>query len=153
MRVVVIGASHAGVGFVDAMRRRGFSGELTLIERQTGLPMERPPLSKGFLFSQQNNESFGLRKPDWYGQNNVRLLDGCDVVGIDVVSRDVTLDNGRRLSYDRLVLATGAHPRCLPASDHLGSVFVLRDPDNARRLRVAGSRASPVVVVGGGVGC
>ena len=150
MRVVVIGASHAGVGFVDAMRRRGFSGELALIDRQAGLPMERPPLSKGFLLSQQNDESFGLRKPDWYEQNNVQLLDGCDVVGIDAKSRDVTLDDGRRLSYDRLVLATGAHPRRLPQSDHLGGVFVLRDPDDARRLREAASRASSVVVVGGG---
>ena len=49
MRIIVIGASHAGIAFTDAMRRNGFSGALTLIDRLDGMPLERPPLSKAFL--------------------------------------------------------------------------------------------------------
>ena len=49
MQVIVIGASHAGIDFVDSMRRHGFAGELTVIERLPGQPLERPPLSKTFI--------------------------------------------------------------------------------------------------------
>ena len=49
MRIIVIGASHAGIAFVDAMRRNGFAGGLCLVDRQPGQPLERPPLSKAFL--------------------------------------------------------------------------------------------------------
>ena len=62
MKVVVIGAGHAGVAFVDAMRRNGFAGELTMIDRLAGLPLERPPLSKAFLLAEEGEEDgFALR--------------------------------------------------------------------------------------------
>ena len=150
MRVVVIGASHAGVGFVDAMRRRGFDGELTLLDSRKGLPLERPPLSKAFLLEESAESKFALRKADWYDQHDVRLLDGSKVVGINVASRDVTLETGEHVAYDRLVLAMGARPRRLPTAGDIGGMYVLRDPDDARRLRAAACAANAVAVVGGG---
>ena len=150
MKVVVIGASHAGVGFVDAMRRRGFDGELTLLDSRKGLPLERPPLSKAFLLEESAESKFALRKADWYDQHDVRLLDGSKVVGINVASRDVTLETGEHVAYDRLVLAMGARPRRLPTAGDIGGIYVLRDPDDARRLRAAACAANAVAVVGGG---
>ena len=150
MKVVVIGASHAGVGFVDAMRRRGFDGDLTLIDRQSGLPMERPPLSKAFLLDDGDEAKFALRKPEWYRQCDVQLQDGCEVLTIDAAGHDLVLGNGRRIAYDRLVLAMGARPRHLPSTGNLDGVFVLRDPGDARRLRAAASAAGSAIIVGGG---
>ena len=77
MKVVVIGAGHAGVAFVDAMRRNGFSGELTMIDRLAGLPLERPPLSKAFLLAEDGDEEgFALRAPGWFADSRITLLTG-----------------------------------------------------------------------------
>ena len=150
MKVVVIGASHAGVGFVDAMRRRGFDGDLTLIDRQKGLPTERPPLSKAFLLGDGDEAKFALRKPEWFRQCGVQLQDRCEVLSIDAAGHDLALDNGQRIAYDRLVLAMGARPRHLPSAGNLDGAFVLRDPEDARRLRAAASASRSAVIVGGG---
>ena len=80
MRVIVIGASHAGIGFVDAMRRNGFDGELVLLDALVGQPLERPPLSKAFLSADGEDDGrFSLRKPDWFADNDIELVDGCRV--------------------------------------------------------------------------
>ena len=74
-RILVIGASHAGISFVDQMRKYGFDGSLTLIDRQKGGPMERPPLSKGFLLETDDkvNPMFLLRRGKWYKEKNINL--------------------------------------------------------------------------------
>ncbi len=150
MNIIVVGASHAGISFADAMRRNGFAGGLTLIDSQPGLPLERPPLSKAFLQSEDsdNDARFALRDAGWFDANNVTLIDGVTVAGIDAPAHSITLDDGRALSYDKLVLATGAAPRQLAA--HLDGVFVLRDPDDARRLRAGLSDAQSAIIIGGG---
>jgi len=151
MKVVVIGAGHAGVAFVDAMRRNGFAGELTMIDRLAGLPLERPPLSKAFLLAEEGEEDgFALRAPGWFADSQITLLTGRTITGMDVDAGELILDDGKVLSYDRLVLATGATPRQLPGAAGLGGVFVLRDPDDARRLREAAHSACSVLVIGGG---
>lgn len=151
MRIIVIGASHAGIAFADAMRRNGFTGALTLVDRQEGVPLERPPLSKSFLASDpQDDDRFVLRKPDWFASNDIELIGGCDVTSIDPNAGLVHTDDGHRFSYDRLVLATGATPRRLAATKGLTGVFELRHPGDARRLRTAARTARSVVVIGGG---
>ena len=151
MKVIVIGASHAGVAFVDAMRRRDFSGDLTVVDRLDGLPLERPPLSKAFLLAEEGEEeTFALRASDWFIDKRITLLTGQEVVAVNIGTRQVTLANGTALSYDRLVLATGATPRHLPGTEDMNGVFVLRDPDDARRLRAAARTARSALVIGGG---
>ena len=151
MKVIVIGASHAGIAFVDAMRRHGFEGSLTMIDRLAGLPLERPPLSKTFLLAADDeDDSFAFRAPDWFTSRQITLIGGRDVVGLDADSRHLTLDNGDRLVYDRLVLATGATPRALVDTAGMRGVFMLRDPGDARRLRAAARTARAALVIGGG---
>ena len=117
MRVIVIGASHAGIGFVDAMRRNGFDGELVLLDVLVGQPLERPPLSKAFLSADGKDDGrFSLRKPDWFADNDIELVDGCRVTAVHPDARQVETASGERMSYDRLVLAMGATPRGLPAA-------------------------------------
>jgi len=151
MRIIVIGASHAGIAFTDAMRRNGFSGALTLIDRLDGMPLERPPLSKAFLAADPaDDERFALRKPDWFASNDIELIGGCDVTAIDPNARIVRAGDGSEHAYDRLVLATGATPRRLAGTEGLAGVFELRHPGDAGRLRAAADQADRVVVVGGG---
>ena len=150
--IVVIGASHAGVSIVDAMRSNGFNGSLMLIDRQTGTPLERPPLSKAFLLEDEDstNPAFMLRKPDWYNANNVTLKTGADVTAIDPAGKIVALADGVDVGYGKLVLATGAVPRGLPPAAGLANVFMLRQPDDAVALRKAAQSAQSAIIIGGG---
>ena len=112
MQVIVIGASHAGIDFVDSMRRHGFAGELTVIERLPGQPLERPPLSKNFILaSDDDDDRFALRAQDWYVDRRVTVISGREVVSIDVAPRRITRDDGNVLSFDRLALATESTAR------------------------------------------
>ena len=150
--IVIIGASHAGVSFVDAMRTNDFDGGLTLIDRQAGTPVERPPLSKAFLLEDSDsvNPAFLIRNADWYASNNVTLMSGADVIAIDPVAKLVTLADGTPINFDKLVLATGAVPRALPPASGLANVFMLRQPDDATVLKKAAQSATSALIVGGG---
>jgi len=151
MRIIVIGASHAGIAFVDAMRRNGFDGELCLIDSQPGQPMERPPLSKAFLAGDGSDDArFALRKSDWFADNDIQLINSCRVTAIDADAREIETASGDRMGYDRLVLATGATPRRLAATKGVEGAFELRHPDDAVRLRDAAAKADSVIIIGGG---
>ena len=98
MRVVVIGASHAGIAFVDAMRRHGFDGELTIIDRLAGPPLERPPLSKAFLLAgDDEDDSYALRAPGWFADRHITLVTGRVVTKLDAGANELTLDDGHVL--------------------------------------------------------
>lgn len=150
-KVMIIGASHAGVACAEQLRLNGFSGHVTLIDRLAGKPLERPPLSKAFLQADDDDETrFLLRRDDWFDTQDVRLIDGREVTGIDVVNHSVELDDGGVHPYDRLILATGALPRWLAGTEQMRRAFVLRDPDDARAIRATIPQAKTAIIVGGG---
>ena len=67
MRVVIVGASHAGIACAEALRQNGFDGDVTMIEQLPGLPLERPPLSKTFLGADPSDDArFAFRAADWF---------------------------------------------------------------------------------------
>ena len=151
-RIVVIGASHAGISFADQIRKYGFVGSLTLIDRQKGGPMERPPLSKAFLLetTDQMNPMFLLRRGKWYKEQKINLKHGMDVTKINASAQTVMLSNGEQLEFDKLVLATGAVPRSLASTEELSNVFVLRQPDDATAIRATARNVNNAVIIGGG---
>ena len=152
-KIVIVGASHAGIAFADQMVRRGFSGSITLCDKEKGEPMERPPLSKKFLFDlndEQPPAKFLLRGAKWYQDNNITLRDGCTVTSVDRDRKIACLDDGSELGFDLLVLATGATPRQLPDLAAAKNAFVLRQPSDASRLRDAAKSADQAVIIGGG---
>ena len=151
MRVVIIGGSHAGIACAESLRQNGYDGQITIIERLSGLPLERPPLSKAFLAADPDDESrFALRNKDWYANHDITLKTGVEVAAIDASSRSVSLADGEALAYDRLVLATGATPRRLGGLDAMSGVYELRHPEDARSIRDAATNAASAVIVGGG---
>jgi NADPH-dependent 2,4-dienoyl-CoA reductase/sulfur reductase-like enzyme len=152
IRIVVIGASHAGISFADQIRKYGFVGSLTLIDRQKGGPMERPPLSKAFLLetTDQMNPMFLLRRGKWYKEQKINLKHGMNVTKINASAQTVMLSNGEQLEFDKLVLATGAVPRSLASTEELSNVFVLRQPDDATAIRATARNVNNAVIIGGG---
>ena len=154
--IIIIGASHGGIACAERLRKLGFGGKITLIERLAGLPLERPPLSKQFLLAagDADDSGFLLRSADWFDENGLDLMAGVGVASIDVGAKTLLLDTGRNLAWDKLVLATGARPRALSVAGDAGAdaegVVMLRHGDDARALRARLREARRVVIIGGG---
>ena len=149
-RTVIIGASHAGLACAEKLRAADYEGAITLVERESGLPVQRPPLSKAYLQAETSDEAgFALRRPEFFQTLNIELRDGLAVAGIDRQTKQLALTDGSALAYDWLVLATGARPRQLPL-DGADGVHLLRTAADARALRLELGQAKKAVVAGGG---
>ena len=149
--IIIVGASHAGIACAEQLRANGFSGQIQLIDRLSGVPFERPPLSKGFLQADgSDDQKFLLRRSDWFTSRKITLIDGREVTAIDPGTKQVQLDDGQLCKYDKLVLATGAFPRQLDDANKLQNVFVLRHAKNAYELRTAMKGRQNAIVIGGG---
>jgi 3-phenylpropionate/trans-cinnamate dioxygenase ferredoxin reductase subunit len=151
-RTVIIGASHAGLACAEKLRAAEYDGAITLVEREAGLPIQRPPLSKAYLQAESSDEAgFALRRPEFFQTLDIELRDGLAVTEIDRNAKQITLADGSALAYDWLVLATGAMPRQLPLDGAgAGGVHLLRTAADARALRGALGQAKKAVVAGGG---
>jgi NADPH-dependent 2,4-dienoyl-CoA reductase/sulfur reductase-like enzyme len=148
-RIVIVGASTAGLTAAETLRRRGWDGRLTLIGEESRPPYDRPPLSKQILTGAWGPERATLRSLPDLARLRADLRLGQRAVALDVPGRRVRLGGGESIGFDALVIATGVAPRRLPDSD-LAGVHVLRSLDDAIALRAA-LRAGPrVVVVGAG---
>ncbi len=149
---VIIGASHAGISCAEKLRQLGSSDPITLIDRLAGVPLQRPPLSKAYLGADNaEEESFYLRRADWFTEQNITLKDGVDVTAIHRADKTLTLSDGTSQPYDELILALGAAPRRLPMAEmDAKGVHVLRDGADAKALKTDLASASQAVVVGGG---
>lgn len=149
---VIVGASLAGAKAAETLREEGFEGRIVLVGEEELHPYERPPLSKGFLLGKEAQEKAYVHEQGWYAENNVELRLGVEAVGLDRAARTVRLADGQSLTYDKLLLTTGASPRRLdvPGAD-LAEVFYLRTLPQSEQLKAAlqaGSRR--VVVIGAG---
>jgi NADPH-dependent 2,4-dienoyl-CoA reductase/sulfur reductase-like enzyme len=148
-RVVIVGASLAGLHAAEALRNGGFTGNLTLVGEEAHLPYDRPPLSKQVALGLVGHESTTLpRRPV-----NARWRLSTRAIGVDLALHTVALANGEREPFDRLLIATGtrARPWGRPGEGELHGVLTLRTREDAASLRSA-LQAHPkrVVVIGGG---
>ncbi len=151
MRVVIVGAGQAGAALAAKLRALGHKGPITMIGEEAAPPYQRPPLSKGYLLGQMEEDRLWLRAPDFWAENAIDLRLGMPVTAIDRAARTVTVGD-ETLAYDALALTTGSAPRRLPAAigGDLQGVFTVRtlaDVDAMRAEFVPGRR---VVIVGGG---
>jgi NADPH-dependent 2,4-dienoyl-CoA reductase/sulfur reductase-like enzyme len=148
-RIVVVGASLAGLAAAQRLRERGFSGALTLVGDEPHPPYDRPPLSKQVLRGLYSADTTLPRPPGLRAE--FRL--GRPATRLDLSERVVELGDGSRLPYDRLLIATGTRARPWPNPEEaaLTGVFTLRGRDDAQRLGAC-LQAKPrrVVLVGGG---
>jgi 3-phenylpropionate/trans-cinnamate dioxygenase ferredoxin reductase subunit len=148
---VIAGASLAGAKAAETLRDEGFDGEIVLLGSEQERPYERPPLSKGYLLGNDQRDSVYVHPAEWYDEHHVDLRQGVTVSAIDRNARAVATSSGAQLSYDKLLLATGASPRRLsfPGSDR-EEVLYLRTIADSERLRSAFQAGTRVVVAGAG---
>lgn len=149
-RVVIAGASVAGVATAKQLRQNGFEGDVILLSAEDHEPYDRPPLSKGFLMATDECASpVPLAEADWYHHAKVELRLNSAAVSLDPVGRRVRPSQGEELEYDVLVIATGCTPRTVtaPGFGDLPTVSALPD---AQALRAHLSAGRQLVVVGSG---
>ena len=151
----IAGAGLAGAKAAETLRAEGFDGRVLLIGAETERPYERPPLSKDYLRGEAERATIYVHDEGFYAANEIELRLGRSVGALDAGARELTLDDGERIRYDRLLLATGAEPRRLDVpGGELDGVRYLRSVTNSDALRERLDGAGSVVVVGGGwIGC
>ena len=148
---IIIGASHAGAQLCVSLRQGGWEGDITVIGDEPDLPYHRPPLSKDFLSGDKAIDDILLRPASVYENANVTMKLGTRVGAIDREAKTILTDDGETLSYDKLVLATGARVRHLPVpGNDLEGVFYLRDSNDVRAIKNNVEAGKRVVIIGGG---
>jgi NADPH-dependent 2,4-dienoyl-CoA reductase/sulfur reductase-like enzyme len=148
-RLVVVGASLAGLRAAQAARAAGFDGELVIVGDEEHLPYTRPPLSKELLAGVQTRGDCDL--PSQAVAAEWRL--GVAAAGLDRAAHRVVLADGETVPYDRLIVATGCRARPWPG-ESLEGMHTLRSVDDALRLRAAFAQRPRVAIIGAGfIGC
>ena len=149
--LVIVGASLAGAKAAEALREAGHDGPVVLLGEEHERPYERPPLSKGYLQGTSEREKIFVHPPQWYAEHDVTLRLGTAVTAVDPAAHSVTLADGSRIGYAKLLLATGSSPRRLavPGAE-LAGVYYLRRVEDSERLREVLRPGARIVVVGAG---
>jgi NADPH-dependent 2,4-dienoyl-CoA reductase/sulfur reductase-like enzyme len=144
--IVIVGASLAGARAAETLRSAGFDGPVTMVGDERHAPYDRPPLSKQLLSGAWERARIDLPTV----LSGVGLCLGRAATHLDVAARNVLVDDGTRLGYDGLVIATGARARTLDrlVSAPTERVLTLRTVEDSRKLseRLSGR----VVIIGAG---
>jgi NADPH-dependent 2,4-dienoyl-CoA reductase/sulfur reductase-like enzyme len=150
-RVVVVGASLAGLRACETLRSEGYRGTITLIGDEAHVPYDRPPLSKKLLAGEWEPDRIVLRKPDAIDELGLDMRLGQRAAGLDVDARAVVLADGTAVPFDGVVLATGSRTRRLPGQDAVPEVRELRTLDDSLALRaLIADGTARVLVIGAG---
>jgi 3-phenylpropionate/trans-cinnamate dioxygenase ferredoxin reductase subunit len=148
---VIVGAGLAGAKAAETLRAEGFDGRLLLFGDEAERPYDHPPLSKAYLRGETDRDSLYVHEESFYAAHGVELRTSTPVRSIDPGGHRLELASGEQISYERLLLATGATPRRLPLPGaDLAGVQYLRTRSDADALAAAAARAEHVVVVGTG---
>ncbi|AYM61821.1 FAD-dependent oxidoreductase [Agrobacterium fabrum] len=151
-RLVIVGAGQAAFALASKLRALKDERPITIIGSEDAYPYQRPPLSKKYLLGEMSFDRLMFRPEEWYAENNVDIRLSTWVEEIDRAAKTVRMQDGSTLSYDKLVLATGAAPRLLPASigGDLEGVLTVRDKRDADRLVEEMKPGRRLLVIGGG---
>jgi len=150
-QILIVGGGQAAVQTVDALRRKGFAGKLTVVGDESSLPYQRPPLSKKYLAGALERERLLIRPASFFAEHAITTHLGRTVTEILRREQRVRLDDGTSLGYDALVLATGSRPRRvpIPGADFAG-IYYLRTLADADRIRAECRAGARLVIIGGG---
>jgi 3-phenylpropionate/trans-cinnamate dioxygenase ferredoxin reductase subunit len=149
--ILIIGGGQAGAQAIDTLRREGFSGRLVLIGDEPVLPYQRPPLSKKYLSGEMAADRLLFRHQSFYDEHRIELKLGQPAVRLDAAARQVTLADGEKLTYDRLLLCLGAASRQLSCPGaNLQGVHYLRGLADVAPIQTGIKPQARVVIIGGG---
>jgi NADPH-dependent 2,4-dienoyl-CoA reductase/sulfur reductase-like enzyme len=150
-RIVIVGGGLAAARVARAFRDAGGEGAVSILSADTDPPYNRPPLSKGFLRGEMDEDAVFVEPEETYAELEIDLRLRCEVTAVQPGDQTVALADGGLLSYDRLVLASGSLPRALGTpGETLEGVHTYRTLRDARAVRAAAESASAALVIGGG---
>jgi len=149
-RIVIVGASLAGVRAAETLRSLGFDGHITMVGDENHMPYDRPPLSKNFLAGEWEADRVALRKPEALEELNLTWKLGSAATSLNLEENSLTLASGETLTYHGLIIATGGVVRRLPNQPTIAGVHVLRTLSDAENLRNEIVEGTRVVVIGAG---
>jgi apoptosis-inducing factor 3 len=147
--VVIVGGGAAGNVAAETLRHEGYSGPITMLTADDSAPYDRPNLSKDYLAGNAPEEWIPLHPAEFYAENRIDLRLGARVTAIDKDAKRLTLEGGDGLSYDALLLATGADPiRLLIAGTELPHVHYMRTLRDSSAIIERAKTAKNAVVMG-----
>ena len=149
--LIIVGGGQASAQAIPYLKKRGYSGKITLIGDEKQLPYQRPPLSKDYLAGELTEDRLELRPQEFYDSNDVELIQNTRVESIDLKTKNLALATGENRGFDELLLTTGASARriSLPGIDKSG-VFLLRGISDVQQLRPQMLSGRCLVIIGAG---
>jgi len=147
--VVIVGGGAAGLASADMLRREGYDGGVTLISADESPPCDRPNLSKDYLAGTAQEDWIALRPPEYYAERRIELVLNVRATSLDLKQKNAILENGRKVKFGALLIATGADPVRLPVPGAQDSqLHYLRTFADAKAIVAKTASAKRVVVIG-----
>jgi NAD(P)H-nitrite reductase large subunit len=150
-KYLIIGNSAGGIGAVEAIRQVDKAGAVTIVSDEP-YPAYSRPLTSEYLAEGRLLEKMLFRPPDFYKENNVQTILGQKVAGLNISRHTIELENGEKITWDKLLLATGGSP-IVPRIEGIGfkGVFTFNKLDDAKAIDKSLKPAAQAVVIGGGL--
>lgn len=154
-RLVIVGGGPAGLAAARGYRDAGGTGTVTLVAAEAHRPYRRPPLTKEYLRGELEPAELPLEPAEWFHRRHVRVAMAAPATGLDLERRALSVERLGELTFDRLVIATGARPARPPIEGvDDPRVHAIRTVESADALRSAADTGKRVTVVGSGfIGC
>lgn len=148
-KIVIVGGGAAGFAAAEMLRRRQYEGSVVILSNDDASPVDRPNLSKDYLAGKAPEDWVPLRPDSFYSDNSIDLRLKVNVSSIDARAHEIALVDGSKLSYDRLLLATGAEPvrLSIPGANQT-HVHTLRTLADCRSIIERAKTARQAVVIG-----
>jgi NADPH-dependent 2,4-dienoyl-CoA reductase/sulfur reductase-like enzyme/nitrite reductase/ring-hydroxylating ferredoxin subunit len=148
-KIVIVGGGAAGFAAAEMLRRQGYGGSVVMLSQEAARPVDRPNLSKDNLAGTAPEDWLFLEPSEFYAKNDIDLRLDTEVLSIDTGAREIAVAGGERLSYDRLLLATGAEPvrLAIPGADQ-PHVHTLRALPDCRAIIAGAKEARRALVIG-----
>ena len=147
--VVIVGGGAAGNAAAETLRGEGYAGRITMLSADDGSPVDRPNLSKDYLAGSASEDWIPLRPPEFYRKHEIDLRLRTLATAIDIKGRVLQMEDGSRIAYDALLLATGADPvrLSIPGADR-PILHYLRTLADSRAIIAQAAGAKRAVVIG-----
>ena len=149
--MVIIGCGQAGGQAAASLRQEKYEGPITMIGQEPYIPYQRPPLSKQYLSGEQEKEKLSLRQESFYSEKEINLMLETSALSLDPHEKELQLENGETVTYDKLLITTGGRPRKLEVDGHtLKGIHYLRNIADVDAIKTQMSTSKNLVIVGGG---
>jgi nitrite reductase (NADH) large subunit len=148
---LILGNGVAGTTAAEAIRRQDPTGSITILSEED-IPFYYRIRLNEFIAGEVDEDKISAKKEAWYQEQRLDLRLNTRIIGLDAAAKQLTTETGEKLSFDRLLLATGSHSFLPPMEgiDQQG-VFSLRHIKDARAILAQAEKSEEVILIGGGL--